>query len=95
MIDCPDCTTTHMGVACGSTYAQRLRSVRLDASVTPSRDKVRYYDDESLKDLFGGKSEAERREQLMEETKGIGAVSRADLAKLSDKQTEVFLGKDA
>lgn len=78
--DCSSCGVAHIGqVPCGMTYLQRLGSVHLDGSATPTRDKKRYWDESSLKDFWGGQSESERKEQLMEETKGIGAVSKEEL----------------
>lgn len=61
------------------TYAQRLRSVRLDPSATPTKSRKNAFDDESLSDLFGGKTAAERHEQMMEETKGVGTANREEI----------------
>lgn len=77
---CSSCSSEHIGqVPCGMTYMQRLGSVRLDGSVTATRDKKKYWDESSLKDFWGGQTESERKEQLMEETKGIGVVPREEL----------------
>lgn len=65
-------------VPCGG-YLARLRSQRLDASVTPNKTKKNYYDDEPLKEMFNGMDRSERTEQYMEETKGLGAITHEDV----------------
>ena len=74
MIAC-HCGSTHMGRPCppGMTFRDRMRTVRLDASVTESRTRRNYYDREAVREVFGPDS----REQLLEETRGLGAIQRA------------------
>lgn len=60
------------------SYRERLCSVRLDGTATATRTKQRYWDSSSLDD-FWGKDESERREEMLEETKGIGPVTRDEM----------------
>ena len=72
---CVSCGTDHIGqVPCGLSYRDRLRSVTLDPSCTPTREKHNYYDQESLSTVFGEDAE----EQMMEETHGVGAYTAED-----------------
>lgn len=77
---CPDCDSEHIAPnPCGMTYRQRLGSQTLAQGWMPAKDKKRWWDESSLKEFWGGQSESERKEQLMDETKGIGAVSKEEL----------------
>lgn len=69
MIDCPDCGSTHMGAACGLTFAQRLGSVLVDESNFDTATKRNYFDREAIREGFGEGS----KERLMDATKGLGA----------------------
>jgi hypothetical protein len=64
-----------MGPPCGTSYKQRLLSLRLDYAWMPARDKRNYYDKEALEKTFGEDAE----ERMMEETEGRGPVSPEDL----------------
>lgn len=66
--NCPDCGQQHLGRCGGLPYADRLRSVSLDGTVTFTRTKREYYDREPIDRIFGEDSA----EQLEEQTKGLG-----------------------
>jgi hypothetical protein len=87
---CPDCGDSHLGRCGGLTFAQRLRSVRLDTSVVDSRSRKNYYDSEPIKDMFGDDSQ----ERYMDETKGRGHVAREDFDKLSPADFDFYTGAD-
>lgn len=59
---------------CGTHYRDRLRSLRLDSSVTETRTKVDYFDSQAADEAFG----ADRVEHYWDETKGYGAVHEVD-----------------
>lgn len=61
-----------MGRCGGLSFAQRLRTVRLDASVTETRTRRSYYDQEAVSAVFGEDS----KERMDDETKGLGPVYR-------------------
>lgn len=67
---CPDCGSEHLGPACGMSFRQRLMSVNVDRAGFDTSEKHNYFDGEAVDEMFG----ADSREQMMEETKGIGAV---------------------
>lgn len=73
MIDCSDCETTHMGLPCGMRFIDRLRTVRLDTSVTPSRTLRNYYDKGPVAEVFG----ADSRERMYDATEGKGPAYQA------------------
>lgn len=78
---CPDCGSEHMGRPCGMTAVARMRTVQLDGSWMPAKSKHNYYDTEMLDDLLG----EDRHERMMEETKGVGPISEAELAQYRDQ----------
>lgn len=88
---CADCEGTHMGGRCGMTFAQRLRSVRLDTSVTPTRTQKNYFDDDALTEVFGGKDADERHEQMLEETRGVEYASQEEIAQHTDLAAAHYL----
>lgn len=61
-----------MGRCGGLSFAQRLRSVRLDTSVTPSRTAVNYFDAEAVHNVFGD----DAKERMDDDTEGRGPVYR-------------------
>lgn len=61
-----------MGRCGGLTFAARLRSVRLDTSVTPSRSLKSYYDAEAVENVFGD----DAAERMEDDTEGRGPVYR-------------------
>jgi hypothetical protein len=73
--DCEDCGTEHLGDRCGLTFLERMRSVKVHESVTASRTKRDYFDDEPLREVFGD-DKADRREKFLDETQGRGALQR-------------------
>lgn len=89
---CAGCDGDHIGPRCapGTSYAQRLRSIRLDTSCTPNRTKHNYYDKEPIKEVFGEDS----REAYMEMTKGRGAVAAKDIPKMDADDIDFYLGGD-
>ena len=91
--ECPDCGDQHMGRCGGLSFAARLRSVRLDSTVTETRSKRNYHDEEALTNLFG-KDASERKEQYMEETQGRGALYRRDMADASSQELDWWTGSD-
>lgn len=78
---CPDCKTEHLNAPCGLTYVQRLRSAQIHGSVTPTKDKQNYYEDEALKDVFGA-DRNERRQDMADATNGRGYTTVSDLDEL-------------
>lgn len=89
VLHCDDCGSTHLGAPCGMTFAQRMRSVRLDYSWMPAKDLNNYYDEELVTDLFGGKDAGERHEQMMEETEGRGFIEGRDIR--SDEDAAFYM----
>ena len=77
---CEGCKGEHVGPRCpeGTSYIQRLRSAQIHGSVTPSKEKKNYYEDEGLKDIFGG-DRKERREDMLDATDGRGYTTIQDL----------------
>lgn len=75
---CDGCGGDHLGLRCeaGTRYKDRLKTTSLDGSVTATRTKRSYYEDESYKDLFGGYDRKERREKLLDDTHGYGPMSK-------------------
>lgn len=83
----PDCGQQHLGRCGGLSFAERIRSMRIDSEGLPSRsashrERGTFYDDDAIADQFGGKRAPERREELFEETKGLGAGQRGKDGKL-------------
>lgn len=80
---CPDCDHEHIGPPCGTAnFAERLRSVKTDTSWMPAKQVDRadpeksgksYYDDETFKDMWG-LDRKERKEMMLDETKGFGPL---------------------
>jgi len=64
---------TANGRECPRCFRTRLRSVRLDGSVTATRTKQNYYDRTSLDETFGD----DRVDRYWDETDGEGALHRA------------------
>lgn len=80
--DCSDCGSSHIGqVPCGMTWIQRMKSTRLDTGWMPNAPRKNYYDRQSVDEMFGGTTEAERKEELMDDTEGLGVVSSRDVEK--------------
>ena len=82
---CIDCGSEHLRPGCGMTWLQRMGTQTVDTSWMPAKDKKNYYDSESIDDLFGEDS----KEQLMEETEGIGACTAAEYQQHKDLQQEI------
>ena len=93
---CEDCNSEHIApVPCGLTWLQRLRSTRLDTQWMPnppSSKRRSYYDDEVVKETFGGLDRKERREQYLEETKGKGAITRGE--RVDKQRVDTILGRE-
>lgn len=75
---CEDCGSEHLHAPCGMTFAQRLRTTQIHGSCTPTRDRVDYFDDTGLKEIFG-LDRHERRAQMADATQGRGYTTVADL----------------
>lgn len=88
---CEDCGSEHMNAPCGMKYVDRLRSVRLDSSVTETRTKHNYFDDDALTGTFG-KTAAERHEEMMEETQGVGVATTEEINEHPDLAAAHYLG---
>lgn len=98
---CPDCGSEHLAAPCGMTFAERMRSVRTATEWMPAKQDDRrrgstkggkdYFDDEALKPMFGGDSAADRYEQLMDETQGVGVADQEDIAKYPELVTAHYL----
>jgi hypothetical protein len=90
------------------TQGQRFRTVKIASEWMPAKTDSRnrrvvkdngvvtteseYYDDESLKDLFGdGLTGKERKEALMEETQGVGVATPEDIQKYPELVYEHYL----
>jgi hypothetical protein len=69
---CKGCSGEHIGPRCapGTTLRQRLRSVRIDPSATPTKTRRAYYSQEAVESVFGPDS----KERMLEETRGLGAA---------------------
>jgi hypothetical protein len=59
--------------ACHVSFKDKVAGLTISQDAMPNRTKVRWWDDEVINSQFGG-TPAERREQYMEETKGLGHV---------------------
>lgn len=80
---CPDCWSQHLGPACGMTFAQRMKTVRLDTMSFDTSDKTNYFDTDAVRDLVGPDAE----ERMMDETDGRGFIPREQIA---DTPTDVL-----
>lgn len=91
---CDGCGGEHLGLRCppGTKYKDRLRTTSLDGSVTESRSKANYYEDESYKELFGGYDRKERREKLLDDTHGYGPMSKRE--NTSPEKFKAIMGFD-
>lgn len=90
---CPDCGDTHLGRCGGLSYRQRLLSIRLDISLIESRTKQNYYDEEAVTNLFG-KNRQERIEEMNEDTKGRGPLTREQMEKTDSETLDWYCGSD-
>jgi hypothetical protein len=70
------------------TFGERLRSVKLASEWMPAKQRSRemgekvYYDDEALKPIFSDDlSGAERKEDLMDQTHGVGYATEEEIRK--------------
>ena len=72
MADCPDCGSTHLGQACGLSFAGRMRTVQLDRTSMDTADLKNYYDREAISATFGD----DAKDRYYEETDGRGAAFR-------------------
>ena len=92
---CGDCKSEHIAPnPCGLTWLQRMRSTRLDTQWMPNppdSKRRNYYDDETMKQMFGT-DRKERREQYLEETKGQGAITRGE--RVDKKRVDTILGSE-
>lgn len=71
----------------------RTKTFTDDAGVT--RTEKEYYDDQALTELFGdGLTGKERKEELMEDTKGVGYATAEDIQKYPELVDEHFLNSD-
>lgn len=74
---CTSCGSEHIGLnPCGLTFVERLRSQTLDPSWMPTKQLKNYYDQEAIDADFGADAE----ELMMDETEGVGAYTREDMA---------------
>lgn len=93
MKTCPDCSREHLGPPCGGlSFRERLLSVRLGPSVTPTRTRRNYFDSDALDATFG----PDRVESYWEETRGHGAVHRGPDGELyhRDRSGQVKVATD-
>ena len=95
---------TANGRECASCFRARLRSIRLDTSVTESRTRRNYFDAEPIHETFG----EDAHERMLDETDGFGAAKQGadgrfyhkdrttgEIEPLSDDVVErVYLGGD-
>jgi len=92
-----------MGVVpCGMTFAERLRSVRLDKAKMDTAELHNYYDTQAIRDMFGD----DAKDRYYEETDGKGAIFRTrrgfarrdrrsgDLVEVSPGEADTFLGSE-
>lgn len=90
---CPDCGRLHLGPRCGMTEGERYKSVSCATEWMPSRmdarrrDSLRqdgravgYYDEEMVKAMTGNTG-LENKEQMLDDTHGVGVATAADIQK--------------
>ncbi len=70
----PDCGARHLGRCGGISFRDRLASVEVSERGFETVERHNYYDRVALDEAFG----PDRREQMLEETRGLGAIQRAD-----------------
>ena len=71
--ECEDCGEEHLG-RCGSlSFAERIRTVQIPASVTPTKTLKAYYDSDSLNAQLGGTAK-ERQSKMENDSNGLGAI---------------------
>lgn len=63
---------TANGRECAQHFRERLRSIRLDTSATPTRSRHGYFDKSNLDETFG----EDRVDRYWDETEGQGALDR-------------------
>lgn len=77
---CESCGSEHLApVPCGLTFAERIRTVRTATDWMPAKANSRatdgsFIDRVALDETFG----PDRREQMLEETRGLGPIRKAD-----------------
>jgi hypothetical protein len=94
-----------MGVVpCGMTFAERMRSVRIDPAAMETRTRVRYYDADPIREVFGD----DAKERMEHDTNGLGFAKvgpdgelyhkdrkTGDVVHVSDEDVDrVYLGGD-
>ena len=88
-------------VPCGMTFAQRLRSTRLDQAAFDTYEPKNYYDAAAVEREFGH----DAKDRLLDETEGIGYTRQdnngewwhknfktGDIEKMDEKKMDVLLG---
>lgn len=93
MRTCPDCRSEHMGPPCGGlSFRDRIRTVKLGPSATPTRSRQNYFDSAALDDAFG----SDRVERYWEDTAGHGALHRGPDGELyhRDRSGQVKVASD-
>lgn len=96
---CPDCKSEHLGPPCGcESAAERYRTVQLSTDWMPAKQRSRelghteYYDDQSLSALFDdGLTGAERHDELMDESQGVGFATAAEVNESPELAVQHYL----
>jgi hypothetical protein len=82
-----------------------MRSARLGEGTHDTATRRRYYDQEALDQQFGGSTAQERKDQMMEETNGVGWIEMGkdgipvhqnrktgDIEKVERKEADKLMG---
>jgi hypothetical protein len=106
--ECPSCGSAHLPPnPCGLSFGERLRTVRIDPKTLVTRSRKRYYDEEALNQEWGTTAR-QRKEQLENDTQGLGVAKpgpdghlyrkdrkSGDVVRVTQKElNEVYLGGD-
>jgi hypothetical protein len=76
---CTDCGSEHLGPACGMTFAQRLKTVRVDKANFDTAEKHNYFDREAANAVFGLSADERPEDIMAEETEGKGFLDRSEM----------------
>jgi len=98
--DCDSCGSSHMGSDCGMTFAQRLRTTKVDWAKFDTKDLKNYYDSAAVAKQFGH----DATDRLYDESDGLGWAQQDNKGewwhksrnkepeKMTEKQMETLTG---
>lgn len=69
----PDCGHRHLGRCGGISFRARMASIEISERGFETVERHNYFDRVALDEAFG----PDRREQMLEETRGLGAIQTA------------------